>query len=146
MQMVACTSRCPQSAIVKLKLKSDYFDDTEKDVSTLGYAPSAELYIGVPIKVKDPDFTINGSVTNTKGEALADATITLTNGCGEEQQVKNPEYSGAYNFVLKPNCSYVLKVEREGYFTTTKTFSTRGLKESRTFLKDVIMPRSSGGF
>jgi len=98
----------------------------------------------MPIKVKDPDFSLNGSITNTKGEPLADATLTLINGCGEEQEVKNPEYSGAYNFVLKPNCSYVLKVEKEGYFTTTKTFSTRGLKESRVFLKDVIMPQAGG--
>lgn len=130
----------------KLRLASDQFDPTEKDISTLGYAPGAELFINVPIKVKDPDFSVAGTIKNTVGEPLADATITLINGCGEEQQIKNPEYTGNYSFVLQPNCSYVLKVEREGYFTTTKTFSTRGMNYSKVFTTDVILPRSSAGF
>lgn len=130
----------------KLTLVSEFFDDTEKDISTVGYAAGAELYIGLPILVKDPDFSINGAVKNINGDPLVDATITLSNGCGEEQEVKNPEYSGAYSFILKPNCAYVLKVEREGYFTTTKTFTTRGLKESKTFTKDVVLPNSSNRF
>lgn len=130
----------------KLMLSSDEFDDTERDIATTGYAPGAELFINAPIQVRDPDFSLTGVIKNTVGEPLADATITLVNGCGEEQQVKNPEYTGSYGFVLQPNCSYVLKVERAGYFTTTKTFTTRGVKTSKVFLKDVIMPRSSSGF
>jgi len=130
----------------KLKLTSDIFDDTEKDVSTMGYAPGSELFINVPVKLKDPEFIVQGIVKNDKNEPVIDATITLTNGCGEEQMVKNPSHTGEYNFQLKPNCAYVLKVEREGYFTTTKTFSTRGLRESYDFEKNIVLPRTSAGF
>ncbi len=129
-----------------LRFYSEQFEDTELTFSTNGYAPGAELFINMPIKIKDPDFNLKGTVKNDANQPLADATITLINGCGEEQVVKNPEHSGFFTFQLKANCSYVLKVEREGYFTTTKTFSTLGLKESRTFDKDIVMPRSNSGF
>jgi hypothetical protein len=55
-------------------------------------------------------------------------------------------YDGTYVAPLSKNCSYVLKIERDGFFTHTQTFSTTGLRLSRTFKKDVRMPRAAGTF
>jgi tetratricopeptide (TPR) repeat protein len=131
----------------KLMLISDLFTDTEKDVSTVGYVPGSELFINVPLQLKEAEFTVEGSIKSAaNGDPMVDATITLINGCGEEQVTIPVSHEGKYSMKLSKNCSYVLKVEREGYFTNTQTFSTKGLRLSKTFSKNISMPKSAGSF
>lgn len=129
----------------KLMLTSEKFTDTEKDVSTVGYVPGSELFINVPLQLREAEFKAEGIVKDAStNEPLIDATVTLMNGCGEEVRTINLSHEGRYSIPLSKNCSYVLKIEREGFFTDTQTFSTKGLRLSKTFKKDVMMPRSTG--
>ncbi|BDS14057.1 flagellar motor protein MotB [Aureispira anguillae] len=131
----------------KLMLTSEQFTDTEKDISTVGYVPGSELFINVPLKLKEAEFKVEGVIKKAyNNEPIIDATITLINGCGEEQVVIPISHDGRYSMTLSKDCSYVLKVEREGFFTNTQTFSTKGLRLSKTFTKNIAMPKSTGSF
>ena len=41
---------------------------------------------------------------------------------------------GGFSVTLSKDCYYVLKIEKDGYFTSTETFSTRGLRLSHGIL------------
>lgn len=131
----------------KLLLVSSLFTDTEKDVSTVGYVPGAELFINVPLQLKAAKFIVEGSIKSaSNSEPIVDATVTLINGCGEEEVTVPVSHEGKYTIKLSKNCSYVLKVVREGFFTNTQTFSTKGLRLSKTFKKNISMPKSASSF
>ena len=131
----------------KLLLVSNLFTNTEKDVSTVGYVAGSELFINVPLELKAAEFTVEGSIKSaSNSEPIVDATVTLINGCGEAEVTVPVSHEGKYTMKLSKNCSYVLKVVREGYFTNTQTFSTKGLRLSKTFKKNISMPKSAGSF
>ena len=90
----------------KLMLISDLFTDTEKDVSTVGYVPGSELFINVPLQLKEAEFLVEGSIKSAaNGEPMIDATVTLINGCGEEQVTVPVSHEGKYSMKLSKNCS-----------------------------------------
>jgi outer membrane protein OmpA-like peptidoglycan-associated protein len=90
-------------------------------------------------------FDVNGSVVDQMtGEAVSDATVTLLNGCGTSQRSLNVDENGNYRFDLTLGCSYVIKVEREGFFTSTVTFEVKNLRESASFVKDIKLLRAVG--
>lgn len=129
----------------KLMLTSEQFADTEKDVSTIGYVPGSELFINVPLMLKEAVYKAEGVVKDaSNNEPIIDAVVTLINGCGEQQITIPLDHEGKYSVNLSKDCSYVLKIEKEGYFTNTQTFSTKGLRLSKTFSKNVLMPKSTG--
>lgn len=134
----------PLERTCKLMLKSEEFTDTEKDVSTVGYVPGSELFINVPMQLKEAVYKAEGYVKDAStNEPLVDAIITLISGCGQEPINVTIGHDGMYSIDLPKDCSFVLKIERDGYFTNTQTFSTKGLRLSKTFSKDIMMPRSS---
>ena len=138
-------AQLPLERNCKLMLKSKEFADTEKDVSTVGYVAGSELFINVPLELKEAVFKIEGNVKDaSNNDPIADATITLINGCGEEQKNIPVGHDGSFSVELSKDCSFVLKIERDGYFTNTQTFSTKGLRLSKTFTKEILMPRSGG--
>jgi hypothetical protein len=128
----------------KLMLTSDAFTPTDKDVSTLGYVPGSELFITIPLQLKEAVFKLSGSVKDAANNAtITGATLTLINGCGLEQMSVPQDNQGDFSVTLAKDCSYVLKIEKDGYFISTETFSTRGLRLSKTFSKNIMMPRST---
>lgn len=137
----------PLERTCELMLEAEQFDDTQKDVSTVGYVPGSELFINIPLQLKEAEFFVEGRILDAStGDPLIDATVTLTSGCGGEVITVPVSYDGKYTAPLAKDCTYVLKVEREGFFTTTNTYSTRGLRISKTFTKDMRMPRTAGSF
>jgi hypothetical protein len=131
----------------KLMLTAEQFDDKEKELSTSGYVPGSELFINIPLQLKEAKFEAQGRIIDAfTGEPLMDATVTLISGCGEEKVTVPVSFDGTYTVPLEKDCSYVLKIERDGFFTHTQTFSTTGLRISKTFKRDVRMPRAAGTF
>lgn len=131
----------------KLLLKAEQFSDTEKDIATSGYVPGSELFINIPLQLKEAIFEAKGRILDaSSGEPLIDATVTLVSGCGQEKITVPVSFDGTYKVALGKDCSYVLKIERDGFFTHTQTFSTKGLRLSKTFEKEVRMPRAAGMF
>jgi len=128
----------------KLMLSSEEFTSTEKDVSTLGYVPGSELFINIPLQLKEAVFKLEGVVKDAaNNEPVVDATITLTNGCGVEQVSVPLDHEGKFSVTLAKDCGYLLKIEKEGFFTNTQTLTTKGLRLSKTFTKNILMPRST---
>ncbi len=75
----------PLNRNCKLMLKSEDFASTEKDVSTIGYAPGAELFINIPLQLKEAVFKLQGFIQDANSSiAIVDARVSLVNGCGIE--------------------------------------------------------------
>jgi hypothetical protein len=76
----------PLNRNCKLILKSKDFSSTEKDVSTIGYAPGSELFITIPLQLKEAVFKLQGFIQDASNNiAIVDAKVSLTNGCGIEE-------------------------------------------------------------
>lgn len=137
----------PLERTCELTLEAKQFSNTQKDVSTVGYVPGSELFINIPLQLKEAEFIAEGRILDAgSGDPLIDATVTLINGCGQETITVPVSYDGKYSVPLAKDCAYVLKIEREGFFTHTQTFSTKGLRLSKAFKKEVRMPRTAGSF
>jgi len=59
--------------------------------------------------------SIQGTVTDTTGAVIPDATLTLTNLGTNEKQVRTSDASGIYNFNALPADKFTLVVERKGF-------------------------------
>ena len=106
--------------------------------------PGSELFITIPLQLKEAVFDLKGSVKDANSNSsISDAVVTLINGCGLEQISIPVDADGNFAVTLPKECSFVLKLEKEGYFTSTETFSTKGERLSKTFTKNILMPKST---
>ena len=66
---------------------------------------------------------------------IVDAKISLVSDCVDMQRMESSRLDGTYQFTLSSPCSFVIKVEKEGFLTTSAVLSTRGMAESMSFNK-----------
>ncbi|RLD17606.1 MAG: hypothetical protein DRI69_11955 [Bacteroidetes bacterium] len=78
-------------------------------------------------------------------EALTGAKVTkfevLNNRPGKSQSKSN-EISNDFNFLLDPDKSYKVTVERDGYYPKEFEFNTVGFYEERTFTSDIFLEKA----
>ncbi|MCP4439201.1 MAG: OmpA family protein [Aureispira sp.] len=118
----------------KFIASSAQYGETEVDVSTKGYVIGSNLFIQVPYNEPKFEFSVNGTVKDlVTGEPITDGQVTLLSSCSSENQTAVVDGDGKYAFDLENNCCYVVKVVKDGYFTTTSNFCTKGLNESKVF-------------
>ena len=125
----------PMNKDCNLSFVSDKLDAFDKAFSTKGYTAGSELFINVPVSRKKLSFSVEGMVVDQDNKAVVDATISLVSDCTELQRTETSKLDGSYQFPLAGPCSFVIKVEKEGFLTTSAVLSTRGMSQSTSFNK-----------
>lgn len=84
------------------------------------------------------EFLVEGIVTNTDGEHLADATLRLigNDGTNIKTQIRR---DGTYRLKLQKDIRYAMLVTARGYLNTKHIFSTEGLADSHTYKQDFCL-------
>jgi len=78
-------------------------------------------------------------------EALMGAKVTkfeVVNNRPGKSETKSNEISNDFNFLLDPDKSYKVTVERDGYFPKEFEFNTVGFYEERTFTSDIYLEKA----
>ena len=71
-----------------------------------------------------PTGSVSGTVTDTTGAAVANATVRIINSATQETHTASSNASGAYMFPIVPAGSYTLEAESSGF----KTEQRQGVK------------------
>lgn len=70
-----------------------------------------------------------GLVSNKEDNApIADVTISLLNKTTNEKIQKKTDEFGSFDFKVEPNLIYILKLEKEKYFSKTMIITTQGIQ------------------
>lgn len=120
---------------------SEEYGNTTVNISTEGFTVGAVLFFDVPMAASEANFQAKGSVRDKKGNPIANAEVVLSSSCGTKNQTVTTNSVGDYEFKLDPNCCYVARVSKQGYFTSIDTFCTKGKTKSQTFESNVTMPK-----
>ena len=81
------------------------------------------------------EFLVGGTVTNTDGEHLADASLRLigNDGTNVKTQIRR---DGTYRLKLQKDTRYAMLVTARGYLNMKHIFSTEKLTDSHTYKQD----------
>lgn len=109
----------------------DKYIDNTVSTTTRGYAAGSTLLVQIPL---DQPLEFNVAVTviedgNKKG--IPNARVTIESDCGQPAQTLSTDANGLVTFALREECSYMVKVTGDGYFTGSGTVTTRGLQQSQ---------------
>lgn len=89
-----------------------------------GNCDATALEIGIPLD-KDDQMMMTGTVLNQLyNNAVPNATVYLTNKCTGETSAALTGADGSFSFPLDCGCDYILKGEKVGVGSATKTAST----------------------
>ena len=97
--------------------------------STKGYKTGEKLLVSIPLD-RPLEFSLKGTITSTAGQTLKNASLTITNDCGEPVDVLQANSNGSFSMKLRPGCCYLVKAEKQGYLVGTENVCTRGKTSS----------------
>ena len=85
------------------------------------------------------EFIVEGTILDTKGEAIADATIRLVgdDGTNVKAQVRR---DGTYRLKLNKDTRYAMLATARGYLNAQQQMSTQGLNDSHTYKYNFTLP------
>jgi peptidoglycan-associated lipoprotein len=85
------------------------------------------------------EFIVEGTILDTKGEAIADATIRLVgdDGTNVKAQVRR---DGTYRLKLNKDIRYAMLATARGYLNAQQQMSTQGLNDSHTYKYNFTLP------
>ncbi len=85
------------------------------------------------------EFIVEGTILDTKGEAIADATIRLVgdDGTNVKAQVRR---DGTYRLKLNKDTRYAMLATARGYLNAQQLMSTQGLNDSHTYKYNFTLP------
>lgn len=100
------------------------YEDNSSNLSTRGYKPGDKIFVQIPL-TQPIDVKVVGVIRDQKtGKPLIGARVVLESDCGQPSQQSIVGPDGYYEFELRPNCCYVLKVYKDNYLSKTETFCT----------------------
>jgi peptidoglycan-associated lipoprotein len=86
------------------------------------------------------EYFMKGVVRDEKTKTLLARAEVVLNGSDGTTLKRITEKDGAFQFRLSNNTEYIATVRREGFFAQKSgTVSTEGLKESKTFVENLLM-------
>lgn len=113
------------------------YNDNSITASTKNYKPGDVIFFKIPLE-HPLEYTLTGIVTDKKtGKPLSGATVVLESQCGQETQYTTTDDNGFYEFVLRPNCCYIVKVYQDGYLTKEDNFCTSADPNVTAYKRDV---------
>lgn len=107
---------------------------TKKDsLSTHNIKPGQT--ITVELVMERADFIVNARTIKKNNHMPINESVkvTLLNKTSGDIDSLAADPDGEVELSLQPNSDYLLKAEKENYFTLTRRFSTHGLKDPKTF-------------
>lgn len=78
------------------------------------------------------------------GEPIASSDVLLKDSDGKTVDIVTTDATGAYQFEIDPDKSYVLNGTKEKYFPGTATFNTNNLGDKTEVIKDVTLEKDPG--
>lgn len=120
--------------------KAPYVENTVV-ASSRGFNSGDKISLKIPLD-RVLDFAIGGKVTDKdKGTPIPGAKIVLDNDCGDASQTATAGADGSYNFVVKENCCYVIRVSNDKYLTNAQQLCVKNKLESENIKLDVPLTR-----
>lgn len=114
----------PINVALDFKAEKESFEDNAVAVNTKSYKPGETILIQIPL-TRPIVISVVGNVKDElTGKPLVGAAVQLESNCGQETQYTTTDGNGRYEFVLRPNCCYIVKVIQNGYITKTDNFCT----------------------
>jgi len=137
---------------MKMNLCCNFTANFEGYIENAEEGCTKEIILGDKVFVeialeRDVQFSIEGIVFDQlTGLPLENATVSLVNDCGEEEQTFTTDDSGQYNFELKEDCCYTVRGSKEKYLADKATNQcTRDLDEATILQVNLnLMPTESG--
>ena len=107
---------------------------TKKDSLATGNIKPGQT-IKVEIAMEKADFIVNAKTIKKNNHLPISESIrvTLLNKTSGDIDSLASDTDGEVELSLQPDSDYLLKAEKDNYFTLTKRFSTNGLKDPKTF-------------
>src|SRR6267143_6832935 len=87
----------------------------------LSFCVACLVVVSPPSRAQSTYGTVNGSVTDSSGAAIADAQVTLTNLGTSEKRTQSTGSDGFYSFVNLNPGRYKIDVEKPGFKHTTRS-------------------------
>ncbi|MEO1434885.1 MAG: OmpA family protein [Bacteroidota bacterium] len=85
------------------------------------------------------DFDIVGTIKDTDGNPVANATIELSSDCAEAPIFVNSDSDGNFDLEIDPDCCYLVKGTKDQFIPATENICTRGRTASETFNIALVM-------
>lgn len=84
------------------------------------------------------EFIVEGTISNTNGEHMSDATLRLVgnDGTNVKTQIRR---DGTYRLKLNKETRYAILVAARGYLNATHTLTTEGLTDSYSYKQDFTL-------
>ena len=77
-------------------------------------------------------YALEGKVTSSTGEAVADATVRIVGNNGVNARVQTRK-DGSYRFRLEKDVDYVMMASARGYLNQKNELATHGITDSKTY-------------
>lgn len=85
----------------------------------------------IVVELEKYDYLANGRVLNGEtGDPMAGVSVVLTDAAGDTLGTVTTDATGAYQFPLKPETDYRIRVDKEGFFKQGAKISTKGKASS----------------
>lgn len=131
-------------------VESDIYDSLTVQASTIGYTAGAQLLVQIPLEGADVVYQNQGQILDTLGNPVEGATVRVSSNCGTEVEKAVTNENGEYLVNnIQPNCCYLVKIEKEGYLTSTTNFCTDKPNPTESYKSKVTMtsfnPAGKGG-
>ena len=132
----------PLNRSCRFTILDEAFEGISTEVSTVGYPLGSELLASLPLEISQLSFRVEGSVVDEEtGEAMEGVNLSLQRSCQAQSVPGRTGSGGVFEFDLEPSCCYVVKATKEGYFTGTANFCTKGLFRSDTLAASIRMAK-----
>lgn len=118
------TIQLPMEQTYTFVASKPLYDDNSAPVSTRNVKPNQTILVKIPLEMP-LNIRVVGKITDEEtGKPIPGARVILESDCGQETQEMLSNTDGGYQFELRPNCCYVLKVIFQDYITKVESFCT----------------------
>lgn len=105
----------PVNSACEFLASKESFQDNTMQVSTRGYKPGDKVLIQIPLE-RPYNVKVTGVIRDEQtGRPIGNAKVILESDCGQAPQEFMTDNTGYYEFDLRANCCYVVKVQKEAY-------------------------------
>lgn len=96
--------------------------------------------LSIPVYYTSDDFILAGTTKNEEGKIVPEVELNFIEGDTRRGKKVTSDDSGEFEVTAKPNTSYTITAQKDGYFAPVTNINTSGYDRSKGFKVDIDVP------